>query len=189
MATVAERGVRVTWVVAASTQNRSDWEDYPSRMKDVAPIWGSWKTWINFGTDNVICHDREQAQRLQSRAFHAVCNLYLLRSVYEDLGSPRAINAYDGEWSRPCADIEDIVAMHLASHQSDLVLMLGFDFGKISQNHPGDVDRKGMMRSAIQQSSAQWVAIDHDIDPDPAFANLTNFTRDTMSNVLRLLSK
>ena len=79
--------------------------------------------------------------------------------------------------------------MHLAAAQSDLVLLLGFDFGRIVQADDNERDRKGMMLSAISQGGPQWVAIDHDIQPDQSFANLTNFTRDTMSNVLRVLSR
>ena len=181
--------MKTAWIVAAAATARRDWGDWPQQMKDVAPIWGSWKTWMTFGTDNVICHDLQQSRNLMGRAFHAVCNFYVYQEIYQELGSPRRVMAYDGQWGRTCSDIEDIVAMHLVQHHTDLVLLLGFDLAPIRTVDDDARDRKGMILSIMGQSPAQWVAIDHNDQPDAAFANLANFTRDTMPNVLRLLSR
>lgn len=181
--------MKVNWIVARATSARSDWGHYPQDMKQIGPIWGSWSTWMQFGTDNTVCHDLVRARELTSRAFHAVTNLYVYRQHCEVLNDPRRVHWYDGTYDHDHADIEDIIAMHLAS-SADMVLLLGFDFGKIQSGNDSraEAQRKGMMRSVIAGSPAQWVAIDHDRDLDPAFANLANFTRDTMDNVLRLLS-
>lgn len=186
--------MNVNWVISASVATRHDWRDYPQKMKSIGPIWGSWRTWMDFGTDNAVCHDAVRSSELINRAFHAVTNLYVYRRHAQDLGNIRSLHLYDGDYDHSCLDIEDIVSLHLAAMRSDMILMLGFDFGRIESNPDPDlqqqmVNQKGLMRGLMANSDAQWVAIDHDVTPDPAFANLANFTRDTMENVLRLLSR
>ena len=36
-------------------------------MKEIGPMWGSWKTWRSCQTDNVICYDLGKAQELIKR--------------------------------------------------------------------------------------------------------------------------
>lgn len=184
--------MKVTWIAAAATDSRRDWGHYPQDMKTVGPIWGSWRTWLQFSTDNVICHDQAKGQELIARAFHAVSNFYVPRGHFPDTAPPRGVYLYEGTYDHPCQDIEDIVAMHLAASVSDMVLLLGFDLGRVTATPETDTDlvqnRRGMIRSVIGSSACQWAVIDHDRDLDPAFGNLTNLTRDTMENVLRLLT-
>jgi len=182
--------MKVSWIAAAATDARSDWGHYPQDMKTVGPIWGSWRTWLNFGTDNVICHDPAKTRELMGRAFHAVCNFYVWRANITSTTTPPGIHLYDGSYRHDCPDIEDIVAMHLAASTSDMVLLLGFDLARqtVAPDNDGQRDRRGMIRSIIGSTPCQWVAIDHDRDLDPSFANLANCTRDTMENVLRLLT-
>ena len=184
--------MRVNWVLSSTVVNRRDWGSYPQAMKDIAPLWGSWKTWVDFNTDNVICHDLDKSRDLINRAFHAVCNFYVWRDHHDQLGRPARVSVYDGSYHVSVPDIEDIVAMHLAASKSDMVLLLGFDFGRVISTDNAELDqglrdRLGMLRGALASTNVQWVAIDHDAVPDASFANLTNFTRDTMDNVLRLL--
>ena len=193
MATIEERIVRVSWVLAASVVNRRDWGRYPELMKSIAPIWGSWKTWLDFSTDNVVCHDLDKSRELINKAFHAVCNFHVYREHHEQLGQPTRVQVYDGSYHVMIPDIEDVVSMHLAASRSDMVLLLGFDFARIMASSDTEQDklmrdRKGLLRGVVTNTNVQWVAIDHDTVPDPAFTNLSNFTRDTMDNVLRLLT-
>ena len=185
--------MRVSWVLAASVVNRRDWGRYPELMKSIAPMWGSWKTWVDFSTDNVVCHDLDKSRDLVNRAFHAVCNFYVYKQHFEQLGSPARINVYDGTYHVMIPDVEDIVSMHLAAARSDMVLLLGFDFAKTVASNSAEQDqnlrdRKGLLRGVVANTNTQWVAIDHDAVPDTSFSNLSNFTRDTMDNVLRLLT-
>jgi hypothetical protein len=96
--------------------------DYQSRsccgckqIKSVGPVWGSWQTWRGCNTDNVICHQQQKSRELLDRAFQAVCNFYVPRSLYEPLGRPVGVRFYDGDFDQELDHIEDIVAMHLAS--------------------------------------------------------------------------
>jgi len=191
VAGAAERLMRINWVFA------SFWiPDVTIDMdgvKNTGPSWGSWKSWRACSTDNVICHDRGRAQELLNRAFQAVCNFYVPRKYYQELGRPVGIKLYDGDFLEEAPDLEDIIAMHLAAANSDIVLLAGFDFSK-----PMLVDDKfemhkiknrlGLTRQVIASNQdIQWVIVDHAAEMDTAFTELPNLTRDTVNNVLQLL--
>jgi len=102
------------------------------------------------------------------------------------------VKLYDGDFSPEVDDIEDIVALHLAAAQSDIVLLLGFDWVM-----PKDVtdrlvrhkltNRHGLMRGVIDGSpNVQWVAVDSE-EMDKSYRSLPNLTSDSLRNVLQLL--
>lgn len=182
--------MKVNWIVASHLVldpaiNADD-------LKVIGPIWGSWRSWRGCHTDNVICHDLDQARRLLARAFQSVCNFYLPRKHYQDLQRPMGAKWYHGDFNQDVPDIEDIIAMHLAAESSDIMLLLGFDLGQISLPDPRQqqqqAHRRGLIRQIIQdQTDIQWVVIDHKKDIGPDLAALPNITRDKFQNVLKLL--
>lgn len=165
----------------------------PARMQEIGPTWGSWRTWQTCATHNVVCHDLVQARTLLRRALQAVCNFHAPQALYQDLERPMGVRWYQGDFREDCHDIEDIIAMHLAAAQSDLVLLLGFNVtapgvitDRLEQHRVRN--RLGLLRSCIQNHSAvQWVLVDHALELDTAFATLPNLTRDSVANVLQLL--
>jgi len=181
--------MKITWIVAHGYQ--FDPSVDLDHIKNVGPIWGSWTTWRGCGTDNVICGDFAKCRDLVSRAFHSVCNFYVPSSHYQELGRPAGVKLYDGQFDQEVDNLDNIVAMHLASQQSDILLLLGFDFcppktvddtflaHKIKNYH-------GLMRGLIAKSNAQWVAIDCE-NMDKAYQNLPNLTIDRLDNVLASL--
>lgn len=184
--------MRVNWAVATGYQ--LDPTVNIDLIKGIGPLWGSWQTWRGCGTDNVICHSAAKARELLDRAFQAVCNFYVPRSEYEFLKRPVGVKLYDGSYQQEVQAIEDIVTLHLCAAASDIVLMLGYDFGRMAE----DLDRldqhrminqHGLMRSIISGSGqTQWVAIDHMKELDKAYQNLPNLTCDSMESVLQLLA-
>jgi hypothetical protein len=186
-----ECSMRVNWVL--SSEYRIDPTIDPDHLKMIGPIWGSWRTWRSCSTDNVICYDFSKAQELLARAFQSVCNFYVPRKYYQDLGRPLGVKLYDGEFSHEVDYPEDIVSMHLASGTSDIVLLLGFDFS--TPNFPEDKmathklkNWHGLIRSIISaDQTIQWAAVDHQTDLDNSYQILPNFTCDTMENALKLL--
>ena len=182
--------MKISWLVSA--QYQLDPVINPEQMKSVGPIWGSWKTWRGCATDNVVCHQQQKARELLDRAFQAVCNFHVPRSLYEPLGRPVGVKLYDGDFDREVDDIEDIVAMHLSASNSDVILLLGFDLAKPTaatdrmQQHRL-TNRHGLQRAAMaNHTQTQWVAIDC-TDPDQNYTALANFTCDSMKNALQLL--
>ena len=183
--------MKINWVLSASYILPAEIDI--DAIKNIGPTWGSYKSWRSCNTDNVVCNDLSKSRELLKRAFQAVCNFYVPRHFYQDLGRPVGIKLYDGEFKEECQDIEDIVAMHLAANQSDIVLLAGFDFS--SPIVPEDrfeqhqlKNRMGLMRGIIATTpQTQWVLVDHDKDLDKAYKNLPNLTCDVMANVLKLL--
>lgn len=162
-------------------------------VKNIGPTWGSWRTWRSCSTDNVICHDRAKAQSLLERAFQAVCNFHIPKKYYADLGRPLRVKLYDGDFDHDIQRPENIVALHLAQKQSDIVLLVGFDLGPIVwPDDPFETkqlkDYHGMVRSLFATDpNIQWVLVDHAPELDKAYQDLTNLTCDKFANVLQLL--
>jgi hypothetical protein len=190
MATSQGHAMKISWVVA------SDYQLDPAvdveQIKSVGSIWGSWRTWRACNTDNVIGHDQAKSRELLDRAFQAVCNFYIPRGLYESLGRPLGIRLYDGNFEGEVDNIEDVVALHLAGAESDIVLMLGFDW-QISEDLPDRFERHkitnrhGLIRSVIvARDRTQWVAIDCS-KLDKNYQNLANLTCDSLENALQLL--
>lgn len=183
--------MRINWVFAEGYQ--LDPAVDVESIKAVGPSWGSWRTWRACGTDNVVCHDVVKARELLQRAFHAVCNFYLPKKSFADLGRPGRVQLYDGDYTQEVISIEDIISVHLAAAQSDLVLLVGFDLS--TTELPADRFQQhriknyhGLLRSAMSTNAqTQWVMIDHQPNLDPAYAKLPNLTCDSMQNALQLL--
>ena len=184
--------MRITWVLADETV-LSPGQDI-AQLKMIGSTWGSWRTWRAYGTDNVICHDVKKASELLKRAFQAVCNFYLPNEHYALLDRPMGVQLYQGAFVHDVVRQEEIVALHLAVSQSDIVLLLGFD---CSESDP-KTDRleahqeqhyQGLFRQVILDNpEKQWVLIDHDADIREGLQDLPNLTKDVMSNALTLLS-
>jgi hypothetical protein len=111
------------------------------------------------------------------------------------LGRPLSVQSYVGEFGHETSKIEDIIALHLAAGQNDIILMLGFDFQKISTEISDRYELHkiknyyGLTRSLISsRTDIQWVLVDHSDNLDKSFKELTNFTIDTLKNVLKLLT-
>jgi hypothetical protein len=191
LATTQERLMRINWVFG------SQWTPDPTinldQLLDIAPSWGSWRTWRACGTNNVICHDPSQARRLLDRKFQTQCNLYLPRQHFQELGRPSGVQLYDGNYTEYITDLEDIIALHLTGSGSELVLITG-----ISLVTPASTDRLelvyqrnrlGLIHAVIKNHPhVQWIMVDHPDPLDQSFLAFDNITCDKLQNVLNLLS-
>lgn len=93
------------------------------------------------------------------------------------------------------ADVDDIIALHLAAANSDIVLMLGFDLCL----NTGVIDAKaakamqeyhGLLRSLIVNSpETQFVAIDQPQILSSSYQGIANLTCDTLQAVLTLMEQ
>lgn len=184
--------MRINWIYSANYSPPPTID--LDAIKSVGPSWGSWKSWRACGTDNVVCHDLTQSKALIQREFQASCNFYVPRSLYQDLNRPTGVKLYDGEFREEVDDLEDIISMHLSSAMSDVVLLLGFDFGKkepqvdkLKQHR--QQNRFGLTRQVIANNpTVQWVLVDHPNQIDKSYAEITNLTCDNIDNVLKLLT-
>lgn len=181
--------MRINWVFAAEC--KLDPEIDIEKLKSIGPTWGSWTTWRACATDNVICDGFAKSRDLFKRDFQKTCNFYIPRRYYLDLGRPTGAKFYDGEYQEQVDNIEDIIAMQIASTQSDIVLLLGFDWVLPTQitdrfDKHKIMNYHGLVRSTISNSKdVQWVAVT-DQTPDRAYADIANLNIDTLDNVLNM---
>jgi hypothetical protein len=183
--------MRITWVLADETV--LDPGQDMAQLKMIGSTWGSWRTWRAYGTDNVICHEVKKASELLKRAFQAVCNFYVPNENYALLDRPMGVHLYEGGFVHDVPRQEEIVALHLAASQSDIVLLLGFD---CTEKEP-ETDRmkahqeqhyQGLFRQVIVDNpEIQWVLVDHPGDINKKLSDLPNLTQDTITKVLELL--
>ena len=181
--------MNVSWVLADNII-LDPLADLPT-MKEIGPLWGSWKTWRACSTDNVICHDQKKVVELIKRDFHKSCNFYIPNNTWVDLGRPDPVRLYEGKFIDEFQP-EEIIGMHLAAGSSDIVLLLGFDLSQKEKNPDKMVEHRAqayrsLILHAIQDNpEIQWVLVDH---PDPIMKmleTLPNLTQDTMVNALEL---
>lgn len=180
--------MNISWVL--SNQTQIDPTVDIKNLKQLGSFWGGWPTWRGCQTDNVICHNSVKASELVQREFYKICNLYISNSVYLMLNRPAGVKIYEGDFVHDVDNHEDIVAMHLAAGSSDIVLLLGFDFG----DQPNLEDRlaqhrrynyQGLTKQVmIDHPDTQWVVVDHSKDLRKDLQSLPNLQRDSLTNIL-----
>lgn len=160
-------------------------------LKEIGPIWGSWRTWRSCQTDNVICHDLNKGQELLRRNFQKNCNLYIPNANWIKLDRPENIQLYEGSFVDEFQP-EEIIAMHLAASQSDIVLLLGFNLAERDKNpnkleeHKFQAYRSLISHAISDNPDVQWVLVDHPESIMKMLVKLENLTRDSMENCLGL---
>jgi hypothetical protein len=186
--------MNINWVIADGYQ--VDPTIDLNILKNIGSIWGSWRTWRSCGTDNVICHNVTKAQELVQRDFQSNCNFFVPEENFRSIGRPPGVQFYGGEFNEETTSIDDIIALHLASSNSEILLLLGFNFQKISTDITDKFELHkiknyyGLTRSLIaSKPELQFVLLDHAVEPDKSFKDLTNLTCDTLENVLQLLAQ
>lgn len=184
--------MRVNWVVADSTV-------FPpgvdvNALKDIAAIWGGWRTWRGCSTDNVVCDDAGKARDLLKRKMNEMCNMYVPSAIYAELDRPKGVRLYEGCFTFEIDNKDELISIQLVSGQSDVVLLVGFDWTE----KPKSTDRLIAHRATNYQRfvkdtiasnpEVQWVLVDHEGEIMPELAEFENLTKDTLDNVIELLS-
>lgn len=161
------------------------------QLKNLGALWGSWRTWRAFQTDNVVCHDQQKAAELIRRDFQTRCNFYMPDTMHASLDRPDGVRLYGGEFLHDVIRPEEVVALHLAATTSDIVLLLGWDLGELRANddrlasHQAQHHRNMVHQALKTYDQVQWVVVDH---AEPLAQNLTklpNVITDTMDSVLK----
>jgi hypothetical protein len=179
--------MRINWVIANAAT--LDPVIDVAQLKNLGSIWGSWTTWRNFETDNVVCHDIAKIRELIAREFHHRCNFYIPNAAYQNLGRPDRVRLYEGTFLHDVDNRDEIVSMHLAAGQSDVILLMGYDLqpqvhtDKLMQHRRFNYEN--LVRTVIQQNPAvQWVLIDHVGTAAKEFGTLANLGSDSLVNIL-----
>ena len=164
----------------------------PDVLSNIGSTWGSWRTWRTWSTDNVICYDKVKAKELVTRAFQAVCNLYVLETVYAEIERPTGVKLFAGEFPEEFDNIEEVIAMHLVADSADIVLLLGYDLTDPTTDDAYEKHKRNNYLAAFSSvvrmhPNTQWVILDHSDNLPDNFGDCENISCDTLSNVLNLL--
>lgn len=189
METSQERRMNISWVFADTIELDPLFD--LQAVKDVGPIWGSWKTWRSCQTDNVVCHDLNKTRELLQRNFQTRCNFFIPNNAWTVLERPDGVNLYEGSFVDEFQP-EEIIAMHLAGSQNDIVLLLGFDWSEKPKNanrlteHQYQAYRALILHAMEQNPTTQWVLVDHSEPVMKMLNKLENLTKDSIENCLGL---
>ena len=122
-----------------------------------------------------------------------MCNMYVPSSIYAELDRPKGVRLYEGSFTFEIDNKDELISIHLVSGQSDVVLLVGFDWTE----QPKSADRltahratnyQRFVRDAISSNPAvQWVLVDHEGEVHSELAVFENLTKDTLDNVIELL--
>ena len=182
--------MRISWVIG---------QEIPANaldvkvVKEVASSWGSWSTWKQYKTDNCICTNESESKELLRRAFHAVCNFYIMQDSYNRVGSPAGVKLFDGTFKNDSiANKDDIVALNLVAPNNDIVLMSGFDFSPLDVNDPLTMITREEYYFNINElmkthSTVQFVLVDYTHELAMWAKELPNLSVDDMDSVKSLL--
>lgn len=185
-------GMRINWVLANSFVLPPNTD--VNRLKDIGSFWGSWRTWRSCSTDNVICNEPGEARDLLKRKMNEMCNLYIPESAYVELERPRAVRMYGGQFTFEVDNRDELIALQLAASQSDIVLLLGFDWTKKRAStdrlikHKTNNYRKFVVDAVRNNPDVQWVLVDHPAKIMPELAKFENLMQDTLENVIELMN-
>lgn len=178
--------MNINWVVADATD--LDPSISIDQLKEIGSIWGGWRTWRGCQTDNVICHNGAQAQKLVEKNFHAQCNFYVSNSLHMILDLPTNVHVYEGNLTHDIEHPDELVAMYLAATVSDIVLLLGFDWTGINSDQR-EIDYRGLVAATMANNpETQWVLLDQTGPVRTELIKLPNFTQDTLPNVLKMFA-
>lgn len=183
--------MNVYWVISQITE--PGFID-PQVIRNVGPAWGSWKLWRDYKVDNSICTELDEAKDLQTRAFHAVSNLYVPKSYYADLGRPTGLKFFDGEFQGPVnKNRDDIVALNIAAPGADIVLLAGFDLSILPENASKieaaiENTYQRNVKSVIESNpDVQFVLVNYPHSLSENFKDISNLTQDSLESVIDLL--
>jgi hypothetical protein len=101
---------------------------------------------------------------------------------------------YQGEFNQLVDDPDDIVSMHLAAGNSDIVLLIGFDLQSRDPaedklvNHKWHNYKHYVLHLIKDNPDVQWVILDHPGQVEKMFKDLPNLLFDNLNNVLTQFS-
>lgn len=154
-------------------------------LNSVAPVWSSWRNVRGYQVDNAVCYDTQTAQQLINHDWHQLCNLYVPTELQQQI-EKSPVYSFGGTFDLDLTSKDDIVCLHLAASQNQVVLLLGFDF--TVSNNPAQITYLDLIYSTINlYPDVQWVLVNQSDNLYNKFKQLTNLTCDSIHNVLNLL--
>jgi hypothetical protein len=160
------------------------------KLRNLGPLWGGWRTWRSYNTDNVVCHNESEARNLIDKNFHSRCNLHIPDKIYNAVNRPNGVKLYHGEFHELIDNPDEIVSMHLAASVSDILLLYGFNFKPLDPNadrlekHKWHNYTQYFLNIVKSNPNTQWVVVDHGPEIEKEIKAIPNLQFDTIKTIL-----
>jgi len=164
--------MKISCVIARAVK-----KDAAEKLKEIGPLYGSWTTWKESRTDNVICTDLTKAYELMQKAFHAVCNFYIPKKFVDAHGTLPRVQTFT--YNVDAINQDDLSATYIAADQdSSVVILVGFDFAEADKN---------LIEIIKKFNKVQFVGVTYAYQNTIAkgYKTLDNISFDTLDNVLK----
>ncbi len=181
--------MKISWVLGQEITEDLDLD----LISSIAPSWGSWKTWKKYKTDNCICANADDAEKLIQRAFHALCNFYMMRDDFLHVGRPQGVKLFDGNFkNNTVTNKDDIVTLNLVVPENDIVLMSGFNLSPLDESDPLSLLIReeyyfNLNELMKEYENVQFVLVDYKHEMAQWAKDLPNLNVDTIASVRTLL--
>jgi len=159
----------------------------PENFSQIGDTWAGWQQWHQCHQKNVICHDTNTAKRMIDLGFHRACKFWIPESVFAIANRPDTVGFYAGDFVHEVQDQEEIVALHIASSSSDIVVMIGFDWEPLHTVDPillhQRANRDGLIAQVVNDTpTTQWVITD---DVPDCLKERPNVMQENVKNLLQ----
>lgn len=156
-------------------------------LRKVGTIWAAWNQWHQLFPHRTICHWYQESQRLIDAGFHRRCEMFVPETVFNALKKPRGVKSYGGEFLHEIPDPEELVAMFLAAAESDIVVLVGYNWALPDNNDSMATyiaeNRLAVIMDAIRGApDVQWI-IAGDTVPEQ-LREFENVDSDTLENII-----
>jgi hypothetical protein len=133
-----------------------------------------------------VCADAEKSRELLTTKFYQNCNLYLPDSLRGESQWPREVRVFAGEFPVDVERKSEAISLHIAGSISDIVLLYGWRLDSETWASRGEFYR-GFVRHTLENSSVQWVIVDHATEIVSEISELENVSTDSLSSVVQLM--
>jgi len=179
--------MNIAWLLHQEIQRNTIDKDL---LAKIGPTWGSWNTFNEYKTNNIICYDLKTTKELVNKKWQNKTNLYIGQNNFIAAGAPTDVYQFGGEFTNPAILYpETIIAANLAAPQYDILLLVGFDLSPIFEG-VNELTKHNIMnyymniKTVIQDNqTCQFVLVDYRLELHDIFKDSSNLTADTVQSI------
>lgn len=164
-------------------------------LKQHTPTWGSCHIWGRFKVDNIVCNNINTTRALVDRNIQKETNLFVPQKHITQLGNPPNLKGFQGEFKDTnINNKDDIIGLNIVSNMYDVILLVGFKFAKSKSTNKLEQHKQFAyihnVHTIIKENpDKQFVLVNQKGKLSADFEALENLTRDSLNNVLELISE
>jgi len=185
--------MKIAWLFSEQLSKTAKLDE--SAIKENAPTWGSCNILGQFPIDNIVCNNIKTVKALVDRNVQKQTNLFVPHKYIAQLGNPPNLKGFQGEFKDTnINNKDDIIGLNIVANMYDIILLVGFKFAKSTSKDKLVQHRQFAYIHNVQtiikeNPDKQFVLVNQKGKLNAEFEALENLTRDSLSNVLELISE